>query len=78
MRSAEFLFLLPFQTKQSQADLDQASSSKEEDSVRTKAVSIKIPSGGVMNYDIMYEMKFKTNGGWMYDIAVTRDDTLTR
>ena len=74
MSSCPFLF----QTKQSQADLDQASSSNEEDLAKTKAVSIKTPSGGVMDYDIMYEMKFKTNGGWMYDIAVTKDDTLTR
>lgn len=65
-------------TKQSQADLDQATGSQEEDSLKSKAVSINRPSGGTIDYDITYEMKFKTNGGWMYDIAITKDDTLTR
>lgn len=65
-------------TKQSQADLDQGTDSQGEDSVIAKPVSIKIPSGGTVDYQIQYEMKYKTNGGWMYDIAITRDDTLTR
>lgn len=65
-------------TKQSQADLDQANDSQGEDSVVAKEVSIKIPSGGTLDYKIQYEMKYKTNGGWMYDIAVARDDVLTR
>ncbi|KAI5076281.1 hypothetical protein GOP47_0008346, partial [Adiantum capillus-veneris] len=65
-------------TIQSDGDLDQSTGSDDELTAKTKAVSIKIPSGGTMDYDIAYEMKYKTNGGWMYDIAVTRDDTLTR
>ncbi|MCO5594565.1 hypothetical protein L7F22_048597 [Adiantum nelumboides] len=65
-------------TSQSESDLNQSTGSEEEQSAEIKAISIKIPSGGTMNYDIAYEMKYKTNGGWMYDIAVTRDDTLTR
>lgn len=43
-----------------------------------KKVSVPVPSGGVIEYDIFYEMKFKTNGGWMYDVAVTYDDKETR
>ncbi|KAH9299748.1 hypothetical protein KI387_031430 [Taxus chinensis] len=43
-----------------------------------KKVSVPIPSGGVLEYDIFYEMKFKTNGGWMYDVAVTYDDKETK
>eukprot|EP00250_Pteridium_aquilinum_P010810 c19642_g1_i1 orf=254-1516(+) len=65
-------------TLQSQSDLDQGTSSKGDEDVKTKAVSIKIPSGATIDYDIAYQMKYKTNGGWMYDIAITRDDTLTR
>lgn len=65
-------------TSQSQSDLDQSTGNEDEDDVKSKAVSIKIPSGGTMDYEIAYEMKYKTNGGWMYDIAVTKDDTLTR
>lgn len=45
---------------------------------KKKNVSVPIPSGGVIEYDIVYEMKFKTNGGWMYDVAVTYDDKETR
>eukprot|EP01018_Ginkgo_biloba_P034903 Gb_22550 [translate_table: standard] len=43
-----------------------------------KQVSVPIPSGGVLEYEITYEMKWKTNGGWMYDIAVNYDDRETR
>ncbi|KAH7280571.1 hypothetical protein KP509_36G003400 [Ceratopteris richardii] len=65
-------------TAQPQGDLDQGNESNSETEVKVKAVSIKVPSGGTIDYEIAYEMKFKTNGGWMYDIAITRDDTLTR
>lgn len=43
-----------------------------------KKVSVSVPSGGDIEYGIFYEMKFKTNGGWMYDVAVTYDDKETR
>lgn len=45
---------------------------------KRKNVSVPVPSGGVIEYDIVYEMKFKTNGGWMYDVAVTYDDKETK
>jgi len=45
---------------------------------KRKNVSVPVPSGGVIEYDIVYEMKFNTNGGWMYDVAVTYEDKETR
>lgn len=45
---------------------------------KRKKVCVPVPSGGFVEYDILYEMKFKTNGGWMYDVAVTHDDKETK
>lgn len=63
--------------KQSQDDIEEASSSGVTAPIR-KAISVKIPSGGSMDFDVTYEMKFKTNGGWMYDIVIIKDDSQTR
>lgn len=31
-----------------------------------------------MAFEVFYENKIKTNGGWMYDILVSKDDKETR
>lgn len=62
----------------SQESYDDPDAASKAESVQRKSVSVKIPSGGTVDYDIIYEMKYKTNGGWMYDIAVIKDDQETR
>ena len=34
-------------------------------------IYVLVLSSGVIEYDIVYEMKLKTNGGYMYDVFMT-------
>lgn len=36
------------------------------------------PSGETVEFDIEYVRKFNTNGGWMFDININKDDKETR
>ncbi|KAJ7522013.1 hypothetical protein O6H91_19G078700 [Diphasiastrum complanatum] len=49
-----------------------------EEDTRRKQVVINAPTGVIVEYEIFYEGKYKTNGGWMYDIAVKKDNKETR
>lgn len=45
---------------------------------RVRRVDETAPSGEVVSFDLEMDDKIKTNGGWMYDIYITRDDKETR
>ncbi|GBG61130.1 hypothetical protein CBR_g19207 [Chara braunii] len=38
---------------------------------RRRHVSIAGPNGDVVEFDVFYQRKFPTNGGWMYDLQIT-------
>lgn len=46
----------------------------------SKRVQVKerSPSGEEVEFEILFDNKMKTNGGWMYDIYITKDDKETR
>jgi hypothetical protein len=63
---------------QSSEQLAEAEKNLAEAAARRKASTVQIPGGGEVSFEIFYEDKIKTNGGWMYDILVSKDDKETR
>lgn len=42
-----------------------------------RQVSFTSPSGELIEFEIRFDSRFKTNGGWMFDVSVTKDDKTT-
>lgn len=43
-----------------------------------KRAAVSAPGGEVVEFDITYDNKIKTNGGWMFDVHITKDEKETR
>ncbi|EFJ29207.1 hypothetical protein SELMODRAFT_410819 [Selaginella moellendorffii] len=63
---------------QTPEELAAAAKAREEESSKRVACSVKTPDDREITFDVYYESKFVTNGGWMYDILVTHDNKETR
>lgn len=63
---------------QSTEEIAEAEKTLAEAAARRKSAVVKTPSGVEVNFEIYYANKIKTNGGWMYDILVSKDDKETR
>ncbi|CAI5952780.1 unnamed protein product [Closterium sp. NIES-65] len=63
---------------QSAEELAAAAAEQEASAARVVHISETAPSGEVIEFDLTMDAKIKTNGGWMYDLYVTKDDKETR
>lgn len=72
------LLWLRFQSEdQTSEELAQAEQNLAEAAARRRSCTVPIPKGGEIVFEINIEDKWKTNGGWMYDIRVSKDDKET-
>ncbi|CAI7908436.1 unnamed protein product [Closterium sp. NIES-53] len=68
----------PQSKSQSAEELAAAAAEQEASAARVVHITETAPSGEVIEFDLTTDNKIKTNGGWMYDIYVTKDDKETR
>lgn len=72
------VLLLQFQSEdQSSEELAQAEKNLAEAAARRRLCTVPIPKGGEIVFEINVEDKWKTNGGWIFDIRVSKDDKET-
>eukprot|EP00475_Leptophrys_vorax_P022640 TRINITY_DN30857_c0_g1_i1.p1 TRINITY_DN30857_c0_g1~~TRINITY_DN30857_c0_g1_i1.p1 ORF type:complete len:420 (-),score=26.91 TRINITY_DN30857_c0_g1_i1:217-1476(-) len=64
--------------EQSAEELAEAAAAQALAASRVVRVEETSPSGDVVAFDLTLEAKMKTNGGWMYDIRVGKDDKESR
>lgn len=50
---------------------------EEERKSNERHVSAVAVDGEQIEFDITFTFKFKTNGGWMYDVSVSHQDKVT-
>lgn len=62
---------------QSGEELAQAEKELAEAAARRRMCKVKVPNGGEIVFEINVEDKWVTNGGWIYDILVSKDDKET-
>ncbi|CAI7810492.1 unnamed protein product [Closterium sp. NIES-54] len=70
--------ILSMSKSQSAEELAAAAAEQEASAARVVHITETAPSGEVIEFDLTTDNKIKTNGGWMYDIYVTKDDKETR
>lgn len=63
--------------EQSQDELAKAAEEEAEAAAKRRQASVPAPNGDVVDFEIVFVAKYKTNGGWMYDILVNKDDKET-
>lgn len=61
-----------------QEELDAAAEADKAAASKRLQCKERSPSGEDVEFEILFENKIKTNGGWMYDIYITKDDKETR
>ncbi|CAM6088785.1 unnamed protein product [Calypogeia fissa] len=59
-------------------EMDKIKKTQAEEAARRRAAVVTAPTGEKVEFEIFFEQKFPTNGGWMFDILVTKDDKETR
>ncbi|KAG6541799.1 hypothetical protein Mapa_016814 [Marchantia paleacea] len=59
-------------------EIASAAKALAEEAAKRRAVVVTSPQGENIEFEIFFEFKFPTNGGWMYDILVSKDDKETR
>ncbi|CAM6033236.1 unnamed protein product [Sphagnum compactum] len=64
--------------EQSSEEIAEAEKTLAEAAARRKSIVVATPAGDEVAFEVFYENKIKTNGGWMYDILVSKDDKETR
>ncbi|KAG0631205.1 hypothetical protein M758_1G235300 [Ceratodon purpureus] len=62
---------------QSSEELEQAEKTLAEAAARRRLCTVPIPKGGEIVFELCVEDKWKTNGGWIFDILVSKDDKET-
>lgn len=63
---------------QSEEELAAAAAQAEAAAKKTRAIVEKAPGGEDVDFNITFVNKIVTNGGWMFDILITKDDKETR
>ena len=63
---------------QSAEELAEEAAAAEANASRQVKVQERSPDGDEIEFDLLFEQKIKTNGGWMYDVYVTKDEKETR
>lgn len=64
--------------EQSKEELESAKAEAMANADKQMKVRERAPNGDEVEFEIRFENKMKTNGGWMYDIYITKDDKETR
>jgi hypothetical protein len=59
-------------------EMDKIKKTQAEEQAKRRASVVTAPNGDKVEFEIYFEQKFPTNGGWMFDILVTKDDKETR
>lgn len=62
----------------SAAEVAEAAAAAAQSSSLKKRAAVRSPGGEVVEFDITYDGKIKTNGGWMFDVHITKDEKETR
>jgi hypothetical protein len=62
---------------QSSEELAQAEKNLAEAAARRRLCKVPTPNGGEIVFEICVEDKWTTNGGWIFDILVSKDDKET-
>ncbi|KAL2610401.1 hypothetical protein R1flu_028974 [Riccia fluitans] len=63
---------------QTEEEIAAAAKTQAEEAAKRHTVVVTSPDGDKIEFEIYFEFKFPTNGGWMYDILVSKDDKETR
>ncbi|KAL3690234.1 hypothetical protein R1sor_016543 [Riccia sorocarpa] len=63
---------------QTEEEIAAAAKVQAEEAAKRHSVVVTSPEGENIEFEIFFEFKFPTNGGWMYDILVSKDDKETR
>eukprot|EP00271_Cylindrocystis_brebissonii_P016482 TRINITY_DN4012_c0_g1_i2.p1 TRINITY_DN4012_c0_g1~~TRINITY_DN4012_c0_g1_i2.p1 ORF type:complete len:471 (+),score=118.13 TRINITY_DN4012_c0_g1_i2:152-1414(+) len=69
--------VLPSQGQSAQELADQAEQDAEA-AAASREVAIPAPSGEMVEFNITFISKFRTNGGWMFDLTINKDNKDTR
>jgi hypothetical protein len=77
-RSVDEYFVEYQSEEQSSEEIAEAEKTLAEAAARRKSIVVATPAGDEVAFEVFYENKIKTNGGWMYDILVSKDDKETR
>lgn len=62
---------------QSSEEIAEAEKNLAEAAAQRRLCTVATPNGGEIVFEINIEDKWKTNGGWMFDIRVSKDDKET-
>eukprot|EP00850_Spirogloea_muscicola_P007514 SM000038S14327 [mRNA] locus=s38:236732:237532:- [translate_table: standard] len=63
--------------EQSKEQLEETERQLSEAASRRREVAVGAPDGTEVKFEIFLQNKFKTNGGWMYDVKLSHDDKET-